>query len=116
YDPRIKLRQFLEVEGYRLGMTHIIEGWEFGVEKMVRYYLGEMPEIVVCGDTHYEFVRRQDGLLIVNPGSPTYPHNRETSLGHVAILEVARGRPPEAWIVDLNTLAAPPDGAEPRPS
>jgi predicted phosphodiesterase len=85
-------------------MTHIIEGWDLGVERIIKHYLGEVPDIVVCGDTHFEFVRRENGILIINAGSATYPHNLEARLGHVAILEVERGKPPDAWIVDLSTL------------
>ncbi len=104
FDQRIKPKHFLDVEGYRLGMTHIIDGWDLGVERVIKYYLGEVPDIVVCGDTHFEFVRRENGILIINGGSATYPHNLEARLGHVAILEVERGKPPDAWIVDLSTL------------
>ena len=115
YDARIKPKHFLEIEGYRLGMTHIVDGWEFGAERIVRYYLGEIPDIVVCGDTHFEFVKREDGMLIVNPGSATYPHNLEARRGHVAILDVKRGEQPEAWIVDLSKLSdVPNDQADPR--
>jgi putative phosphoesterase len=106
YDPRIKSRQFLEVEGYRLGMTHIIDGWEqLGTERAVKYFLGEVPDIAVCGDSHYEFVRRENGLLVINGGSATYPHNLEARLGHVVLLDVERGGQPDAWIVDLGKLA-----------
>lgn len=121
YDDRIKPKHFLDIEGFRLGMTHIIEGWDLGAERVVRYYLGEKPDIVVCGDSHYEFVRREDGMLIINGGSATYPHNLEARRGHVAILVLERGVPPDAWIIDLSTLmdgsdAADPHGRAPRPS
>jgi hypothetical protein len=54
-------------------------------------------------------------MLIVNPGSATYPHNLEARRGHVAILEVKRGEPPEAWIIDLSELSdVPNDQADPR--
>lgn len=105
YDKRIKPKHFLDIEGYRLGMAHIIDGWDFGTERVVKFYLGELPDIVVCGDSHFEFVKRDAGMLIINAGSATYPHNLEARLGHVAILEVERGKPPDAWIVDLSTLS-----------
>ena len=115
YDHRIKPKHFLDIEGYRVGMTHIIDGWNWGAERIVRTYLGEKPDIVVCGDTHFEFVKREDGMLIVNPGSATYPHNMEARRGHVALLEVERDSPPNAWIVDLSELSdVPNDRADPH--
>ena len=47
-------------------------------------------DIVVFGDTHEELICYRDGVLLVNPGSPTYPgrRHRPGSLGTVGLLEV----------------------------
>jgi len=45
---------------------------------------------VVFGDTHEELICLRDGVLLVNPGSPTYPGRRHHpgNLGTVGLLEV----------------------------
>ena len=49
--------------------------------------------LVVFGDTHYEVVCHYDGVLLVNPGSPTYPGRKRGAgrLGTLALLEICRG-------------------------
>ena len=78
----------------------------------MKIYLGELPDIVVCGDSHFEFVRWEDDMLIINGGSATYPHNREARLGHVVMLEVERGKKPEARIIELTDYSI--DGTDGR--
>lgn len=104
YDHRIEKKQFMDVEGFRLGMTHIIDSWDLGAKKVVKTYLGELPDIVVCGDSHFEFIKWEDDMLIINAGSATYPHNKEARLGHVVLLEIHEGKKPSAEIIDLSTI------------
>ena len=78
----------------------------------MRTYLGELPDIVVCGDSHFEFVRKEDGMLLINGGSATYPHNQESRLGHVVMLDVEQGKEPHAEILDLKDYSI--DGTDGR--
>ena len=48
------------------------------------------PDIVVFGDTHRANVQRLQGVLFINPGSPTLP-SYESRLGTVALLTIASG-------------------------
>ena len=69
---------------------------------------GEPVNVVLFGDTHEELVCNWDGVLIVNPGSPTYPgrqHARGT-LGTVGLL-VIDGEEATARIIDLETGQQP---------
>ena len=70
---------------------------------------GEPVDVVVFGDTHEELVCRWDDILIVNPGSPTYPgkRHRRGSLGTIGLLEI-NGEETAARLIDLET------GEEPR--
>ncbi len=65
---------------------------------------GEQVDVVVFGDTHEELVCRWDGVLMVNPGSPTYPgkRHRRGALGTVGLLENKDGMT-TARIIDLET-------------
>lgn len=59
-------------------------------------------DIVVFGDTHRELVCLYDGVLLVNPGSPTYPGrlHRPGALGTVGFLEI-HGKSATVRLVDL---------------
>ena len=112
-DERIRPKWFMEIEGHRLGLVHIIDGWGTrSATDLVKTYLGTLPDIVVCGDSHFEFIRKEDGMLIINGGSATYPHNREARLGHVVLLDVERDKEPEARIIDLTDYSI--DGTDGR--
>ncbi|MCE2407408.1 MAG: metallophosphoesterase family protein, partial [Pseudomonadales bacterium] len=46
------------------------------------------PDVIVFGDTHTELIEEVEGVLCVNPGSPTYPHNYDTQYGTIGFLEI----------------------------
>ena len=50
-------------------------------------------QVIAFGDTHAEMVDSYQGVLMVNPGSPTKPGLRHGpgELGTVAIMEIRRG-------------------------
>ena len=60
-----------------------------GREFMARKFKAPV-DVVLFGDTHEELVTHWDGVLIMNPGSPTYPGRRHERgvLGTIGMLEV----------------------------
>jgi hypothetical protein len=94
--------------GVRIGMVHDIQwptpriatnadatGLSFppgpGRELLARKF-GQPVDVVVFGDTHQELVCWYDGVLLVNPGSPTYPARRRPGgLGTIGLLEIDHG-------------------------
>mgnify|MGYP001431754393 CR=1 FL=1 len=116
----------VKVEGVSIGMIHDIQwpgpkiqtspdGADLilpeanGREIMARKFK-EPVDIVLYGDTHEEIVTYWDGIMIMNPGSPTYPGKRHKrgALGTLGILEIdgedAAGRIVE---LDLAGLISP---------
>ena len=108
----------VKAEGVSIGMVHDIQwpgpkiptspdgaGLVFpggnGREIMARKFK-EPVDVVLFGDTHEELVVRWDGVLIMNPGSPTYPGRRHKrgALGTIGMLEVD-GEDATARIIDL---------------
>ena len=90
-DQRIKSKHVLTLEGHRLWLVH-----------QRPYGLGqptfspsekkdELPEIVVFGHEHRTTVQQSNGILFVNPGSPTFL-NYQRGLGTVGILDVNDGQ------------------------
>ena len=101
-DPRIEPVHFLELEGFSIALLHIFEPLNWELQRLLNQYLGgARPDIIVCGDTHYERIDWLEEILVVNPGSATLPRNMSPRLGHVAYLTLEQGEPPRAEIVDL---------------
>lgn len=107
-DPRLERRRVLELDGMKVALTHNIGFPETAINsdrglvfpekpearEILRRYFGEDDiDVVVWGDTHEELVLSHEGILFVNPGSPTYPGIKHelNSPGTIAIMELDRG-------------------------
>ena len=118
-DSRVEHARVLEVEGFRIGLTHDLELHEgrpddFALGLIERVF-GEPVDIAVSGHTHIPLMRGlEGGAAILNPGSPTMPYGYLHTLGTVATLEVERGAF-EFTVVDLPTSAVVESYQGPRP-
>ena len=65
---------------------------------------GRTVSIVVFGHTHRAMAETHQGILLVNPGSPTLP-NQLRRLGTVGLLEITPSSGPVATIIELSTLS-----------
>ena len=106
-DPRVLVNPVLHYEGFRLGLTHAFPtpeevSWE-NLDELTSRFFDQPVDVVVTGDDHMERIIDKPGLFLVNPGSPTLPWQMR-QLGTVALLELSRGAPPSATIVELKTL------------
>ena len=70
---------------------------------MVESVFSSPIDIVIFGRTLEAMVEEHQGVLFVNPGSPTLPRN-SMRLGQVAILELTPGSR-EARIIELADLS-----------
>ena len=105
-DPRVKDTHILHLEGLSIALTHGCplpeEAPWTTFDSLMRRKFGQSVDVIVCGDTHMPFVGWRQGVLYVNPGSPTNPGHL-SRLGHVALLTVENGKA-TTEIVDLATL------------
>ena len=104
-DPRLADDiQILEAGGLRIGMRHSVTpaGYHYypTVTSMMERFFGVHLDVIVQGDTHVAEIEYREGVLVVNPGSPTLPHNLTRRPGTVALLDIVDGVP-EARIVQL---------------
>ena len=92
-DPRIKESHVLSLQGKRLGLTHSVEFPEpewCTLERAMQRDFGGPMDILVGGHTHQTMIEDYQGILIINPGSPTLLDGLY-GLGTVAILELDNG-------------------------
>ena len=61
----------------------------------------KLCDIAICGHTHRPFVERDraTGVLVMNPGSPTYPRSGGPSMGRIICEE---GKVVSARIIPLD--------------
>lgn len=90
-DRRVKKEQIITVEGVTIWLIH---------EKPQSWYQHkERPDVIVYGHTHRDKIEDVRGVVLVSPGSPTFPHYK-SELGTVGILTINSGKP-EVEIVQL---------------
>lgn len=88
-DPRMAERQLIDVDGFRIGMSHELRPESRPIGEILTSSLdGEPVDVLIGGDTHVERLEYRDDVLLINPGSPSLPHHLSTRLGAVGILSV----------------------------
>ncbi len=90
-DRRVKHEQTITVDGVTIWLSHYGE-WPEHTHK-------KTPDVIIFGHSHQSTLKKRDGILYVNPGSPTFPHYQYT-LGTVGFLTIKSGKA-EAEIVQL---------------
>jgi hypothetical protein len=86
----------LEVMGWRIGIIHDSFS-PFRMSKMKRVAGENNFDVLIFGHTHRPFIKKEGGILFLNPGSPTNPLLTKPS---VAILKVSKNKI-EAEIIEL---------------
>jgi putative phosphoesterase len=97
-DSRVKDKHTINVDGVTIWLMHQKPKSLPRVSKEIPW-LDEPPDVIVFGHTHQATVENHQGVLQVNPGSPTFPGYR-LALGTVALLTVNSGKA-EAKIIQL---------------
>jgi putative phosphoesterase len=111
-DPRLKETWLIELGGFKVGLTHYIPMPEMPphltVSRWIKKLYGDVkPDVLMYGDTHVEQIDEFDGVLVINPGSPTFPHNLNLQYGTLGFLDLS-GEKPSATIHQITE-----DGLEP---
>lgn len=105
-DPRMKPVQVIDTGGLRVGMVHdaTLPEWppHRTLESIMEHHFGGPVDVFVHGDTHVPQVEIMRGVLLVNPGSPTFPRNLTRRLGTVGFVEI-EGGVARAWVEQLGS-------------
>jgi len=83
-DKRVKMEHVLEVEGITIWLIH-----DYETISLNNYY--KLPDVIISGHTHKPSLLNDEGIIHINPGSPTFPKYQE-KLGTVGLLEVKSGK------------------------
>lgn len=121
-DPRVVDKtRVLHLEGHTIGLTHdlLVPGMAQEITEhsplskhfppnadlstALKKVFDASVDIVVFGHTHYAIIEEYQGILMVNPGSPSLPKQLRR-LGQVAIMELEPGHK-SAEIIELSTLS-----------
>ena len=104
-DARVKYVWTMEIESLLVGLTHYVPvedappGMDFS-KFVERYWPKQRPDVIVSGNSHTELIVQKEGVLCVNPGSPTYPHNYDTQYGTIGFLELDGDRAEASvWLI-----------------
>jgi putative phosphoesterase len=88
-DSRIEEMQVLDIEGRRIVMVHDLHRERTQIEQMVHGQTAAgRPDVIIGGHTHFERLDYSDGVLQINAGSATLPHQMSTRLGTAGLLEI----------------------------
>jgi putative phosphoesterase len=100
-DPRLSESKVLSVDGpdarsLRIGLVHDFQLPEAPplrtMDGLMQHYFGGPVNVIVRGSTHAAEITTVKGVLIVNPGSPTFPNHQSSRLGTLAFLDIDAGR------------------------
>ncbi|HEY96199.1 MAG TPA: metallophosphoesterase family protein [Dehalococcoidia bacterium] len=96
-DPRMLDEQAVYIDGVTLWLVHekpafgTIVPRENTIFSRNKESEREIPEAVIYGHTHKALIEKHKGVLVINPGSPTWPNNFP-ELGTVGILSIESGK------------------------
>ena len=124
-QPRVEAKRVLAISGVHVGLVHrldlpgingdVLPGLverqvapHIPLSEALRQVFGQSVQVCVFGDTHHELVEQHEGVLLINPGSPTLPRQMRR-LGTVVRLEITV----DAIAADILDLASLP-GAPPE--
>jgi len=96
HHPAWQSAWVIDVGGVRVGMTHELPLPEHPphlvlADERARMFGDADLDVLVYGHSHVEAIDTIDGVLCVNPGSPTYPHNLQLQLGTIGFLGIVNG-------------------------
>lgn len=81
FMPKVKEEEILSIKGKKIFITHGHKyGAKLGVHRLFYRGLEVGADIVLYGHTHFPSIVREEGMIILNPGSPSMPRgsNKKT--------------------------------------
>ena len=93
--------------GFRIGMVHdVLDPHEYPkwpLSRTMETYFGGPTRSHRLRPSHVEIDQAIRQCLVINPGSPTFPHNYSAQPGTVAVLTLEENRGGAVTVYDLKT-------------
>ena len=90
--------EIIDLAGKKILVTHgHTYGVSGGTDGIVEAARARGCEAVLFGHTHYPEIERQEGILVINPGSLTFPRQRGRKFSY-AVMEAEEGKDLQAEI------------------
>ena len=91
-DQRLSEAKVLTIGALRIGLVHDLQLPEHPplrtLEGQMQHYFHGPVDVIVRGSTHAAEITTVNDVLIVNPGSPTFPNHQNTCLGTIGFLDI----------------------------
>ena len=98
-DRRVKRKHILTIDGVTIWLVHEMPlAWPLCSKETPQH--DRPPDVIVSGHTHNATLENKGAVLLINPGSPTFPRYK-LELGTVALLTINSGKA-EAHIMQLH--------------
>ena len=83
----LQKKELIEIEGHRIGLIHG-SGPPWGLRERINgEFIEDDPEIIIYGHSHApETIKSRNGVLYINPGSPT--DGKSTRINSVVVMEI----------------------------
>ena len=82
-NKRVKKKHVLDIDGVTIWLSHTMPyAWDEGEKR---------PDVIVFGHTHEAAMEEKGDVLLINPGSATFP-GYQHKLGTVALLTISSGK------------------------
>lgn len=107
-DSRCQDVLVMDVEGWRLGVVHSFRRGFRPIADLQKLFPTPV-QIMIAGDTHHEVLQYREGVVVLNSGSPTFPHHKDLRLGTVALLDLT----PKRLHAEIVLLGHTPDKPNP---
>lgn len=62
--------EIIEIEGWKVGLYHGCGNTKTTLENTINLFKENMPDIIVFGHSHVPIIKTENGVLLLNPGSP----------------------------------------------
>lgn len=96
----VPIDEYVEAAGQTIWITHGHRyDVKYGMDQLLFWGREYGASVIVFGHTHVPYNCSHDGILLLNPGSPSSP--RGGSAPSFGILEISPGRAPSGYIIEL---------------
>ena len=82
-------KEIIEIEGWKIGLFHGCGNAKTTLENTINEFKENTPDIIVFGHSHVPIIKTENGVLLLNPGSP-FKKGKQQKLYSYIILDITK--------------------------